>query len=53
MDATDCGPTCLRIIVAYYRVTISAEHSRKLCYNNRTGPVSSAVIFDWFVVGIP
>lgn len=37
LDATDCGPTCLRIIVAYYRVTISAEHSRKLCYNNRTG----------------
>ncbi|MCO7184267.1 peptidase domain-containing ABC transporter [Tenacibaculum sp. XPcli2-G] len=37
VDVKDCGPTCLRIISAYYNKIISIEVLRKLSENTREG----------------
>lgn len=36
-DFRDCGPTCLKIISAYYNKIISIKILRELCENTRTG----------------
>ena len=37
-DATDCGPTCLKMIIKYYGKDISLQSLRELCYTNREYP---------------
>jgi ATP-binding cassette, subfamily B, bacterial len=36
-DANDCGPTCLRMIAAFYGKTYSLENIRRKCFINHTG----------------
>ncbi|MBE0675776.1 MAG: peptidase domain-containing ABC transporter [Bacteroidales bacterium] len=36
-DAMDCGPTCLKMIAAYYGKSVSLETLRKNCYITREG----------------
>ena len=36
-DFRDCGPTCIRMIAAFYKKNISIEILRKLTENTRTG----------------
>lgn len=36
-DASDCGPTCLRMIAKYYGKEYSAEMLRRHCYISREG----------------
>lgn len=36
-DAMDCGPTCLRMVAAYYGQHYSAEFLRKHCFISRQG----------------
>lgn len=36
-DATDCGPSCLRIIIKYYGKTISLQKLREITFKARTG----------------
>lgn len=37
LDAMDCGPTCLRMIAAYYGKEYSLETLRKRSFNTRSG----------------
>lgn len=36
-DAMECGPTCLRMVAAYYGRTYSLERLREMCYIHRDG----------------
>jgi ATP-binding cassette, subfamily B, bacterial len=36
-DAMDCGPACLKMIAAYYKMSFSLESLRKRCYITREG----------------
>lgn len=36
-DAMDCGPSCLRMIAAYYGKSFALSHLRDLCVINRQG----------------
>jgi ATP-binding cassette subfamily B protein len=36
-DAMDCGPTCLKMIAAFYRKSLSLDTLRKKCYITREG----------------
>lgn len=37
LDANDCGPTCIRMICAYYHNECSIEKLRELCHITRVG----------------
>lgn len=37
LDANDCGPTCIRMICAYYHNKYSIEKIRELCHITRIG----------------
>lgn len=37
LDSVDCGPTCLRMISAFYGKKFSLEHLRSLAHFNKTG----------------
>ena len=37
LDAMDCGPTCLQMIIKYYGRTYSLPFLRDRCYLNREG----------------
>ena len=36
-DAMDCGPTCLRMVAAYYGQRYSSQYLRKKCFISRQG----------------
>jgi ATP-binding cassette, subfamily B, bacterial len=36
-DGMDCGPACLKMIAAYYKMSFSLESLRKRCYITREG----------------
>ena len=36
-DGMDCGPACLKMIAAYYKMSFSLESLRKSCYITREG----------------
>lgn len=36
-DGKDCGPTCLKIVVKYYKKTISLQHIREISETQRSG----------------
>lgn len=37
LDAMDCGPTCLRIVAAYYGKSYSLQNLRDKCHITREG----------------
>lgn len=37
LDYTDCGPTCLKIIMKYYGKEVNTERLRELTYKRKTG----------------
>ncbi len=36
-DAMDCGPTCLKMVAEFYKMTFSLDSLRKRCYITREG----------------
>jgi ATP-binding cassette subfamily B protein len=45
LEYSDCGPTCLKIILKYYKKKCSLEYLRELCGTSRAG-VSMSDIFN-------
>lgn len=37
LDTKDCGPTCLRMLCKYYKLSVSENYLSKLCNTKRTG----------------
>jgi len=44
LDTTDCGPTCLKMITAYYGKELSLNHLRELCDVHSQGTSVSGII---------
>ncbi|WP_375712620.1 cysteine peptidase family C39 domain-containing protein [Hoylesella timonensis] len=40
-NASDCGPTCLRIIAKYYGFNYSSEFLRRLCHISKGRPLQN------------
>lgn len=43
-DASDCGPTCLQMVVKHYKKEISLQSLRELCNTNREGSSINAIL---------
>ena len=50
-DSKDCGPTCLKIIAAYYRKKISIQQLRDYCETSRDGSSLLKISYASEVVG--